>query len=346
MHRRKQKTNFRHVFTDRYSREAALLAGLRRVDEASAAFERGRAHLSSGPSVPHEEEVPAQWRRRRADPTSENHLLPPLFLSQSQGVLGNVEAARVLNQETRRRARARGNQALLNGALRSLGQLHMQTGRLELMGRLHELQGRWAAAERYDRKGVSVVEAYRASLTASQWSMTAFGEWREMARGPPGLVRTLLAQDRKRAALTALDRSRTNAMHFDLRPLRTLYETVYAPITEHLPAQQPLTVVPDGPLFRIPFSMLVGAMPGGRFAPAEARYVLHERPRGPLGRTGRPRRPPSRLGPALVGPRPAARAVLQRRAPRLKRGTGPGLSGPLDARGGGSFVGGAPPRST
>jgi CHAT domain-containing protein len=67
-------------------------------------------------------------------------------------------------------------------------------------------------------------------------------------------------------------------MHFDLRPLRTLYDALYAPLTEPLPAGQPLTVVPDGPLFRIPFSMLVGATPGGRFAPAEARYVLHERP--------------------------------------------------------------------
>jgi CHAT domain-containing protein/tetratricopeptide (TPR) repeat protein len=395
----------------------------------------------------------ARRSRRQADPASENYALATLLLAQSQGFLGNVEAGRTLNREVRRRTRAQGNQALLNSALRSLGQLHMQAGHfaradstlrralglareledlnaqrrlLELMGRLHELRGEWAAAEQYYRDGVSVVEAYRTSLTASQWSMTAFGEWRDIHRG---LVRTLLAQGRERAALTALDRSRArhlqnlrkrarlaeqlppdqrvrfdsltrsltatrnrlgnnaegarrdslrtreaalmaarqqvlridsvpprpsidaisahlerrdrglvsyflddplplhdraprsvafvvtadslravslpgltrdsirtlvaetsplfragetssraNAMHFDLRPLRALYDAVYAPVREHLPASQPLTVVPDGPLFRVPFSMLVGAAPGGRFAPAQARYVLHERP--------------------------------------------------------------------
>ncbi len=553
-----------------YYREAALLAGLRRFDEAFGAFEEGRAYLASGPSVPHEAGTVAQWirrlhqnqgylhyllgnlsastdhylaayratprnaiqdrvrhlidigilhqrmqdfraarryyqraarllrregsdvpsdaplrvrapivradllleettnadydpaalrrarslarqSRRRAAPTTEEYALATLLLSQSQGFLGNVEAARTLNREVRRRTRAQGNQSLLNSALRSLGQLHMQTGRfaradstlrralalartledlnaqrrlLELLGRLHELQGEWAAAEQYYRDGVSVVDTYRASLTASQWSMTAFGEWRDIHRG---LVRSLLAQDREQAALTALDASRArhlqnlrrrarlaeqlppdqrvrfdsltrsltavrnrlgpaegprrdslqtresaliaarqqvlrvdsvpprpsldavsshlerqdralvsyflddpvplydraprsvaflmtadslrvvslpgltrdsvqthvaatsplfraepssraNAMHFDLRPLRTLYNAVYTPAARHLPDDQPLTVVPDGPLFRLPFSMLVGAAPGGRFAPAEARYVLHERP--------------------------------------------------------------------
>ena len=394
----------------------------------------------------------ARESRRRAAPTSENYTLATLFLSQSQGFLGNVEEARTLNAEVRRRARARGNQALLNAALRSLGVLHVQTRRfeeaeatlsealglardlddlnaqrrlLELLGRLHERRGEWGAAERHYRQGISVVETYRSSLTASQWSMTAFEEWRAVHRG---LVRTLLAQDRPRAALTALDRSRArhlqnlrrrarlaeqlppnqrvrfdsltrtltavrtqlrtaeesrrdslhtreaalmaarqqvlrvdsvpsrpsldriatrldrrrrglvsyfldapsplfdrsprsvafvmtadslrtvslpqltqdsvrshvddtsplfqaggrpsraNAMHFDLRPLRALYDAVYAPVAERLPDHLPLTIVPDGPLFRIPFSMLVGEMPGGRFAPSEARYVVHERP--------------------------------------------------------------------
>jgi CHAT domain-containing protein/tetratricopeptide (TPR) repeat protein len=71
--------------------------------------------------------------------------------------------------------------------------------------------------------------------------------------------------------------SRPNTLHFDLAPLHTLYETVYAPVAETLPDDRSLTVIPDGSLFRLPFSMLVRSMPGGRFAPAEARYVVHER---------------------------------------------------------------------
>lgn len=72
--------------------------------------------------------------------------------------------------------------------------------------------------------------------------------------------------------------NRANAMHFDLRPLHRLYEAVYAPIVDHLRPNRPLTVVPDGPLFYTPFSMLVRSMAGGRFAPSEARFVLHDRP--------------------------------------------------------------------
>jgi CHAT domain-containing protein len=68
-----------------------------------------------------------------------------------------------------------------------------------------------------------------------------------------------------------------NEMHFDLRPLHRLHDAVYAPIAKHLPARRPLTVIPDGPLFHLPFSMLVRSMPKGRFAPSAARFVLHDR---------------------------------------------------------------------
>ena len=393
----------------------------------------------------------ARESRRRADSTSDNHALATLYLSQSQGFLGNIEAARTLNEEVRRYARAEEDLSLLNSVLRTRGQIQMQADQfsraeatlneglalarsredlnaqrrlLELLGRLHEMQEEWSAAEQYYREGASVVETYQESLTASQWSMTAFEEWRAVHRG---LVRTLLARDRPEEALKALDRSRArhlqnlrtrsrlaqqlpddrrarfdsltqalttvrtrlnaaegalrdslntretalmaarqqvlrvdsipprpsidriqayldrhdraivsyflddpfplydrslrsvalvvtadslrtvslpgltrdsvqthvdgtsplfrpgrqasraNTMHFDLAPLHALYEAVYAPVAERLPDNRPLTVVPDGPLFRVPFSMLVGAMPGGRFAPAEARYVVHER---------------------------------------------------------------------
>ncbi len=71
---------------------------------------------------------------------------------------------------------------------------------------------------------------------------------------------------------------RLSAMHFDLRPLRRLHDQLYAPVAAHLPAHQPLTVVPDGPMFHVPYSMLATATPNGRYGHAQARFVLHERP--------------------------------------------------------------------
>jgi len=71
---------------------------------------------------------------------------------------------------------------------------------------------------------------------------------------------------------------RINAMHFDLQPLRTLNDQLYTPVAEHLPPGQSLTVIPDGPMFHVPFSMLATATPGGRHDHARARFVLHERP--------------------------------------------------------------------
>ena len=391
---------------------------------------------------------------RHTEPGTERHARTSNVLSESLGYLRDFDDAYRFNADVRQYARAHGDTPLQTLALLKLGVLHVQTERwaradsvlcealtqaqalgdldyqrriLRTLGRLHEMQGDWPAAEQYYRSGVSVIEEYRESLTASQWSMTAFAQWREVYRG---LVRALLAQDRPREALTILDRSRArhlqdlrtrarvanqlppderarldslsraltdvrnrlgnaalsddetaalrnretslmaarqqllqidssssrpsldaimdrladqnralvsyflddpwpvfdrsprsvafvltadtlqtislpgltqdsvqaqvesvsplftsqgkpervNGMHFDLRPLHTLHETVYAPVATELPPDQPLTVVPDGPLFHLPFSMLVDSMPGGRYAPSDARFVLHERP--------------------------------------------------------------------
>jgi CHAT domain-containing protein len=395
----------------------------------------------------------ARRGRSLSTPGTERHARLSLFLSESLGYLGNFEEAYPLNEEVREYARTNDDFRLQTFALLKLGVLHVQTEHwpradsvlnealgmaetlgdrdykrriLRALGRLYEMQDQWTEAEEIYRRGVAVIEEYRESLTSSQWSMTAFAQWRDVHRG---LVRSLLAQDKPREAFTALDRSRArhlqdlrtqarvsnqlpseerarldslsraltdvrnqlaeaslptdqeaelrnreaslmaarqqllqidsdasrpsldsitttlseqdralvsyflddpwpvydraphstafvltadtlrtislpalsqdsvqaqveqvsslftsrgkpdrmNAMHFDLRPLRTLHEAVYAPIREHLPPNQPLTVVPDGPLFHLPFSMLVEALPGGRFAPDEARYMLHER---------------------------------------------------------------------
>lgn len=388
-----------------------------------------------------------------AKPGTERHARLASLLSESLGYLGDFEEAYRLNEVARRYARANDDARLHTFALLKLGELHVQTEHwaqadsilqqalaqseelgdldyqrriLRSLGRLHELQEHWSNAEFFYQKGVEVVEKYRESLTASQWSMTAFAQWRDVHRG---LVRTLLSQDRPRDAFTALDRSRArhlqdlrtqarvsrqlpseeraqfdslsqaltdarnrlgrsglseeqtaelrnrearlmaarqqllqldstanrlsldslsqtlaeqdralvsyffddpwpvydrsprsvafvltadtlrvqrlpdltqdsmrthveaatplfadrgvpdaNDMHFDLRPLRLLHDAVYAPVVDHLPDDQALTIIPDGPLFHVPPSMLVHSMPGGRFAPGEARYVLHDRP--------------------------------------------------------------------
>ena len=397
----------------------------------------------------------ARQGRAIAEAGSKRYAQVSMRLSESLGYLGAFEDAYRLNREIRQYARSHDNVDLETFALLKLGVLHIQTDRwmqadrtlnralrqaealgdldyqrriLRALGRLHEQQKDWSQAESYYRQGGAVIEKYRESLTATQWSTTAFAQWRDVHRG---LVRTLLAQDRPREALTALDRSRarhlqdlrtqarvanqmpasararldsvsrtlsdvrtrlgkgtlsnaeeaalrireaalmttrqqilqldsampprpsideisdalarqdrtlvsyflddpwpvydrvprsaafvltadtlrtvslsgltqdsvqaqvtsisplfaqqdqphhSNAMHFDLRPLFELHERLYAPIAEHLSPDQPLTVIPDGPLFYVPFSMLVTATPGGRYDPSQARFVLHQRP--------------------------------------------------------------------
>jgi len=70
-----------------------------------------------------------------------------------------------------------------------------------------------------------------------------------------------------------------NATRFDLKVLHKLYNAVLAPVEPHLAASaRPLTIVPDGPLFQLPFSMLVTAPPPNRFAYGRAEYFLEKRP--------------------------------------------------------------------
>jgi CHAT domain-containing protein len=70
-----------------------------------------------------------------------------------------------------------------------------------------------------------------------------------------------------------------NATRFDLEVLHRLYNAVLAPVEPHLAASaRPLTIVPDGPLFQLPFSMLVTAPPPNRFAYEHAEYFLQQRP--------------------------------------------------------------------
>ena len=389
-----------------------------------------------------------------ARPDTEEHARISILLSESLGYLGKHDEALRLNARARRYAQSVSDTRLLTlarmkeGAIRlqaeqwsradsalidalrradAMDALDYQRRILHTLGRLHEMQGRWTDADRYYRKGAAVVEKHRESLTASQWSMTAFAQWRDVYRGR---VRSLLAQEKDREALRVLDQSRArhlqdlrtrarisnelpaherarldslsralvdvrnqlgddtlsetdegalrdreaslmaarqqllqidsspsrasltgisevladqnrvlvsyflddpwpvydraprsvafvmtgdtlqtvplpnltqdsvqatvasvsplftseeapgtaNGMHFDLRPLHRLYESLYTPVRARVPGDRSLTVVPDGPLFHLPFSMLVDSMPGGRFAPDKARFLLHERP--------------------------------------------------------------------
>lgn len=389
-----------------------------------------------------------------ADPGTEQHARITSALSESLGFLGSFDEAYQLNEEVRHYAQSSDNARLQTFALLKLGVLHMQTEQwapaqtvleetlpkaedlgdfdyqrriFRALGRLHEIQEEWSSAENYYREGVSVIEEYRESLTATQWSMTAFSQWQDVHRG---LVRSLLAQGREREALAVLDRTRArhlrdlrtqgrisnqlsadqrvrfdsltqaltdvrnelgrrahssseearlrdreaslmaarrqlldfdstasrptldsvqrnleqknralvsyfiddpwtiydrsphstafvltadtlrtvplegvtetslrgrveaisplfttagkperlSTMHFDLKPLHELHQDIYAPVADLLPDERPLTVIPDGPLFHVPPSMLVQSMPGGRHDHRQARFVLHERP--------------------------------------------------------------------
>lgn len=84
---------------------------------------------------------------------------------------------------------------------------------LEDLGRLYEKKREMAAAERIYRRAIRVIETYRASLRATEWSATAFAEWRGPYRG---LVRVLLSQGRPEAAFRVLEKSRARHL-YDLR---------------------------------------------------------------------------------------------------------------------------------
>ena len=72
-------------------------------------------------------------------------------------------------------------------------------------------------------------------------------------------------------------RFRLSAVNFDLAALHQLYASVFAPVSDALPDGLPLTIIPDGPLFRLPFSMLVTEPVQGR-AYDRAPYLIRERP--------------------------------------------------------------------
>jgi len=98
----------------------------------------------------------------------------------------------------------------------------------------------------------------------------------------PGLTRdSVRALVRRVSPLFASEESALslNATRFDLEVLHQLYNAVLAPVEPHLAASaRPLTLVPDGPLFQLPFSMLVTAPPPNRFAYGRAEYFLQQRP--------------------------------------------------------------------
>ena len=64
---------------------------------------------------------------------------------------------------------------------------------------------------------------------------------------------------------------------FDLEPLHTLYELLFAPLVTHIPEGTPLVVVPEGPLAALPFGLLV-TEPVARFRFQDAPFLLRRHP--------------------------------------------------------------------
>ena len=60
---------------------------------------------------------------------------------------------------------------------------------------------------------------------------------------------------------------------FELAPLKTLYDLLFAPIASHIPADAALVVVPEGPLAQFPFGLLLERDPG-RFQFDAAPFLL------------------------------------------------------------------------
>ncbi len=70
-----------------------------------------------------------------------------------------------------------------------------------------------------------------------------------------------------------------DATRFDLHTLNQLHDQLIGPVAGLLHAEERLLIVPDGPLFRLPFSMLVRETPG-RFAYSKAHYLIEDHPIG------------------------------------------------------------------
>ena len=64
---------------------------------------------------------------------------------------------------------------------------------------------------------------------------------------------------------------------FELGPLKTLYDLLFAPVAPHIPEDVPLVVVPEGPLAQLPFGLLLESDPG-RFQFADAPFLLRRHP--------------------------------------------------------------------
>ncbi len=61
---------------------------------------------------------------------------------------------------------------------------------------------------------------------------------------------------------------------FALSPLKTLYDLLVAPVASHLPAGAGLVVVPEGPLARLPFGLLLEDEPADRYQLRSAPFLL------------------------------------------------------------------------
>jgi CHAT domain-containing protein/tetratricopeptide (TPR) repeat protein len=117
------------------------------------------------------------------------------------------------------------------------------------------------------------------TLRAVPLAVTAEAVRRRMGEASP-LFHSLLARgDSAHGDSARGDRPKLSleATRFDLRPLARLYDALVEPVHALVPSGRPLTVIPDGPLYRLPFGLLPRRAPG-RFAYRRAGFLLRRHP--------------------------------------------------------------------
>lgn len=248
---------------DVYRGLARVLLATNRTDEAFQLFERTRArHLT---------DLRLQARiandlspERQASFDSLTQALTNIRSRLATESLSSSEEADLSNRESS-----------LVAQRRDLIPLDDATGRLSLA----DLQARLRSD---GRALVSYFVDVPAPLLGREASPHAFVVTADMLRAVslPGLTSDSLRTLMKQASPLFSDSSASvyNERYFDLSALHSLHEVAVAPLRPYLADGAPLTVIPDGPLFELPFSMLVTEPPENRFSHASARYLIQDRP--------------------------------------------------------------------
>lgn len=177
----------------------------------------------------------------------------------------------------------------------TLGRPEGDVRRVRLMVRLQRLHARLATLQRLPAPVPVDVPTLQSRLRAERRVLVAYllGSALGQPTRPAASLAFVVTPDTVRAValdasapslratlaralpLIVRDGAITDRAAFDLHALHGLYQTLVAPLA--LPPGPALTVVPDGPLFALPFGALV-THATSRFDPAGARFLVEERP--------------------------------------------------------------------